>query len=268
MVQLPSRKVWPQQSDGSFELAEIQTRAARPGELDMLRDRWGCSYTPVAAGENGEAVAALVTAGNLELLWQHLVLTFPEHGLWPVVTDLEEYRGDPLGVLREFLAGPAEITEDAEAFFRRRYSDPDFRTYAVPHPPFTHLARFTTSGTRHRLAPADVPANYGLLVVPTTRPADIPAALGWLGGTNYDILGPDISAVLRSWEDRFGAVLMQLNPDFLTLQVPHPPTDPGEQVQAALEHYLFCPDNIEQGTQTFENYVPAIPALAWAFWWD
>ncbi|MGC7358384.1 DUF4253 domain-containing protein, partial [Mycobacteroides abscessus subsp. massiliense] len=58
-----------------------------------------------------------------------------------------------------------------------------------------------------------------LLLVPVARPADVPAALGWWGGTNYCLTGTDFTAVLRSWEDRFGAVLISIGFDTMTVRV-------------------------------------------------
>lgn len=61
--------------------------------------------------------------------------------------------------------------------------------------PITAAAESDLAGRRAHLA-----------LVPATRPADTLAVLGWRGTCNYhnDVVG--LSAVLRSWEDRFGAV--------------------------------------------------------------
>jgi hypothetical protein len=51
-------------------------------------------------------------------------------------------------------------------------------------------------------------ARIGL--VPAARPADILARLGWSGACNHGITGSELAAVLRSWEDRFGARLLEV----------------------------------------------------------
>ncbi|MCV7068680.1 DUF4253 domain-containing protein, partial [Mycolicibacterium farcinogenes] len=107
-----------------------------------------------------------------------------------------------------------------------------------------------------------------LLLVAVARPADVPAALGWWGGTNYCLSGADFSAVLRSWEDRFGAVLISIGFDTMTVQVGRRPVS-AEQFDALLrEHYAFCPDNINQGLppEVFRDG-PAEWDF-WNFWWD
>jgi hypothetical protein len=37
----------------------------------------------------------------------------------------------------------------------------------------------------------------------------------------------------------------------------------------AAEHYAFCPDNIDQGPGSIEDYAPGLVNLdRWDFWWD
>ena len=108
----------------------------------------------------------------------------------------------------------------------------------------------------------------GLLLVPVRRPADVPQALGWWGPANYDLSGADQSAVLRSWEDRFGAALVGLSFDVMRLAVSDPPTDPAQCDLLAREHYAFCPDNVDQGVGSLEDYTPVVSEDEWWFWWD
>ena len=49
------------------------------------------------------------------------------------------------------------------------------------------------------------------------------SSLGWLGAANYDYDAAEMSAVLRSWEERFGAV-----PVCLDFDVPHRVEPSGE----------------------------------------
>jgi hypothetical protein len=78
------------------------------------------------------------------------------------------------------------------------------------------------------------------------RPADAVALVGWLGAIN--VTGPaEVTAVLRSWEERFGAVLAGLRFDTLTLLVPHPPVDERQALPIAAEIAALCPDALWQG---------------------
>ena len=80
--------------------------------------------------------------------------------------------------------------------------------------------------------------------------------------------GADFSAVLRSWEDRFGTILVSIGFDTMTVQVGRR-TESEEQIDALLrEHYAFCPDNIDQRLrpEVLRLGLPERPY--WNFWWD
>ncbi|MCE3553611.1 DUF4253 domain-containing protein [Pseudonocardia sp. RS11V-5] len=114
--------------------------------------------------------------------------------------------------------------------------------------------------------------NSALAVVDASRPADVPAVVDWSGAANYDQDVAEISAVLRSWEERFGAVLVELDAATLILSVAAPPMTRQECETVAAEHFAFCPD--QQDPQdgrifTLRSYADLIRgARQWRFWWD
>jgi hypothetical protein len=79
-------------------------------------------------------------------------------------------------------------------------------------------------------------------LVPATRSADIPALMGTEVATNH-LRVAELSAVLRSWEDRFGARVVAVT-DGLYLSVAAPPLEWEHAEHLALEHLLICPDNL------------------------
>ncbi|GEC04705.1 hypothetical protein SSP24_23600 [Streptomyces spinoverrucosus] len=109
-----------------------------------------------------------------------------------------------------------------------------------------------------------------LALVPARRSADIPAAIGWSGPVNHEDDVARLCAVLRSWEDRFGVRVVALTFDQLILSVAAPPTTPAEAQAVAVEHYAFCPDNINQSsTPSLNAYAEQLMDLEiWSFWWD
>lgn len=110
-----------------------------------------------------------------------------------------------------------------------------------------------------------------LALVPARRSADIPAAIGWTGPVNHEDDVARLSAVLRSWEDRFGIRVVGLTFDQLVVSVAAPPTTQEEAEALAAEHFAFCPDNIQQGRHTTLSAYAAHQVLgqpAWTFWWD
>ncbi|MDV9177872.1 DUF4253 domain-containing protein, partial [Streptomyces sp. W16] len=105
------------------------------------------------------------------------------------------------------------------------------------------------------------------------RTADIPTALGWTGPAEHEGDTARLSAVLRSWEDRFGIRVLALGLDHLRVSVAVPPTTRAEAEAVAAEHFAFCPDNIwhgGDGDRTIAAYAEhqLLNQSAWHFWWD
>jgi hypothetical protein len=110
-------------------------------------------------------------------------------------------------------------------------------------------------------------ARLGL--VRCARPADAPALIGWTGPVNHENDTAKFSAVLRSWEERFGARLLMLGFDTMILSVAAPPRDLEHARLVAAEHLGFCPDNITQGSASLADYAAElVGAEQWEFWWD
>ncbi|GIF47160.1 uncharacterized protein DUF4253 [Asanoa ferruginea] len=104
----------------------------------------------------------------------------------------------------------------------------------------------------------------------SARGADAPADLAWGGPLNYENDTAQFSAVLRSWEERFGARVVGLGPAELYLSIAAPPTDADHALHVAAEHFAFCPDNVWQSnTDTLIRYAESLTNQAcWSFWWD
>lgn len=106
-------------------------------------------------------------------------------------------------------------------------------------------------------------------LVDTRRAADVPALLGWTGmiNTTNDIAA--ISAVLRSWEDRFGARLVTLGFDSLELAVAAPPTNSDRALRVAAEHLAFCRENFSKQPGDLRAFSQGlVNTPRWRFWWD
>ncbi|MBW1598844.1 DUF4253 domain-containing protein [Streptomyces sp. JJ38] len=110
-----------------------------------------------------------------------------------------------------------------------------------------------------------------LALVPAERNADVLAAIGWTGSLNHEDDPGVLSAVLRSWETRFGTRVVALTADQLTLSVAAPPTTPAEAEAVAAEHLAFCPDGVTRHHRT-NLHTYAAEAVrtrrTWAFRWD
>lgn len=222
--------------------ARTKIVAKAPGNLDIL-SAWGLPHTLVTNCLQ-RPLAALITSGSLAELYLKFLQDFHTTGLWPVCTDDPEHpwlQHHPL----------------------------DF-PFAPSQPPFpaTLRARPAESPPEILLCPGLAPPE-ALLLVPVRRPADVPAALNWSGSVRRNFNGNDISGCLRSWEDRYGAVITNIGADKLDVLVTHPPTTSEQSREIAEEIHAICPDIVSQGSTTTELLQALVEdSDTWYFWWD
>jgi hypothetical protein len=111
------------------------------------------------------------------------------------------------------------------------------------------------------------PARIGLAAA--SRPADVLPLIGWIGNTNWGTGTLPVAAVLRSWEDRFGARLLRIGFAQISLFATRPPRDLESIQLLAAEHLAFCNECGGLGLReisTITRYLMASPV--WTFWWD
>jgi Domain of unknown function (DUF4253) len=109
------------------------------------------------------------------------------------------------------------------------------------------------------------PARIGL--VPAVRPADILPRIGWAGACNHRTAS-ELAVVLRSWEDRFGARLLEVGFDDIRLLVSRPPQTLAAAQPIAAEHFAFS-DEAHKGLRRVGAIAHALVNNPfWDFWWD
>jgi hypothetical protein len=97
-----------------------------------------------------------------------------------------------------------------------------------------------------------------------------------MGATNHFVrdLGPAVlGAMMRSWEDRFGARLFRLGFDTMEFTVERPPASEASALAIAAEHFAFASTD---GFAAQPVPIHSIRSLAehildnpvWRFWWD
>jgi Domain of unknown function (DUF4253) len=122
------------------------------------------------------------------------------------------------------------------------------------------------STTARGRAIASLPASY-LALVPASRPADVPVQVGWQPSDTFDDARP-IAAVLRSWEDRFGARLLEMGAADIRLLVDRPPRTRQAAEAIAAEHFAFATES-GTGSGTISSIAAGlIDQPLWSFWWD
>ncbi|SOE03470.1 DUF4253 domain-containing protein [Blastococcus haudaquaticus] len=230
-----------------------------PGPLRLGSVRLGPGR-PVAAKEpRGDAPVVLwVTDQPVPApvsVWWRLVEQFPDTGLGPVLlqglydgsgrpwngefdpsTEIDVDLLDPHDVLADGWRGSVVPIDNPWA--------PGTGPLAPFGPAFPGLAPGGPAVDELAVAlPAGDPSRIGL--VSCRRPADAIALVGWSGAINVRTPA-DVSAVLRSWEDRFGAYLVGLGFATITLLVSRPPIDDDHAVHLAAEIAALCPDSLWQ----------------------
>jgi uncharacterized protein DUF4253 len=109
------------------------------------------------------------------------------------------------------------------------------------------------------------PKRIGL--VPATRPADVLPLIGWTPSDQSDAL--PIAAVVRSWEDRFGARLLEVGFAEFRLLAGRPPHSLEHAQRIAAEHFAFCDECAGQGLHDIPGITASLMQTPiWTFWWD
>jgi hypothetical protein len=85
-------------------------------------------------------------------------------------------------------------------------------------------------------------------------------------GWNYDISPDMIIARLKQWDAGFGLVLRGVAFDWVEAEFK---THPQDMLAFAKEVYEFCPDVVEQGTETVEALAEEMTRSNVLYlWWD
>lgn len=170
-----------------------------------------------------------------------LAQAFPQTGVWPLVWSSWEDPGstgpvDPGGMDNVNAIDVAEVLRRGWSGYAARHPDTelpfggDLPSLAPATPdrpgerwnPFWHL-------------PSSRAASGRLLLVPCNRPADAMRVMGDLGAINSSY----ISAVLRSWEERFAAVPIDVEPGRIWLAAGAPPRERGQAELFVAEYRGF-----------------------------
>jgi hypothetical protein len=76
-------------------------------------------------------------------------------------------------------------------------------------------------------------------------------------------------AMLRSWHERYGAELVSMGADTVELRVKQRPGTRDEALALAREHYAYCNDTVDQGTNDLATLAAILMVSDWwFFWWD
>lgn len=208
-------------------------------------------------------------------LWTRLRAEHPRSGLWPV---LLEDSVQPWSAGQVAPEPEAEIDHyRADAFMAEVWSDlienrvvdltPFGRDCPGPARPGELVADPGIVADWYAGVVAERRTPLGLAAV--KRGADALAVMGWQGAVHHNEWTVPLAAVVRSWEDRFGARIVGMGFNTLDLSVAAPPVTTEHALHVAAEHWTFCPESILQGPGTLIDYAEQLLGQnAWSFWWD
>jgi Domain of unknown function (DUF4253) len=203
-------------------------------------------------GASGEPTLWITSSGVKSPMgiWRALVLEFGLSGLWPVVFDGPapgQYVEIDSWVQPQQLVDQRSVQEILMSEWSKHWVG-DFPGQADEQ-----------SRLRALLESLEVPLEgskrVGLVAV--SRPADVPAAIGWFNQLDGNGACAH-SAILRSWEDRFGAYLVSLGKNTqgttLRLGVERSPRSEDQRRLLAGEMLAFCPGLAETNVAPSDSH--------------
>ncbi|WP_067887200.1 DUF4253 domain-containing protein [Nocardia vaccinii] len=191
--------------------------------------------------------------------WEPMFDDHPQTGLYPLLLD------ETIDIALLGTAPTADVIESVpgDQLIREYF---DFSGNGWPGFAPAHRLAVHPGYAAARLA-AEGADTARLALVPSVRSADTPALIGWTGAMDYTWDVEKISAVLRTWEDRFGIRVVRLGGTTLELSVAAPPSTITEARRITLEHAGFCP-SIWQEEVALNSYAAGlVKRPAWRFQW-
>ncbi len=107
-----------------------------------------------------------------------------------------------------------------------------------------------------------------IALVPTTTCWQVPAYLRF-GAWNECPQPEEHVALMKFWQQCWGAEVVGITRDVVEMRVGKPPSNKVDALKLAKQQYLYCPDIVDQGTQTLESLAACLlNGTSWFFWWD
>jgi Domain of unknown function (DUF4253) len=257
--------------EGELQLGSVRLPAGtwvRAGFEDRVPVAWVTHQAVPGAGRIWEALSALHPATGLVPFLLGSLSGEPSRP-W----DSEEFAApsdpalvghmDAAEVLAEMWDGemPSDEEEEEDEYWRQMHAP-----FSKQFPGLAPTANAPLTSTELNAVLGTLPASR-IGLVPAERPADVLPSIGWTPSDQSDAL--PISTVVRSWEDRFGARLLEVGFAEIRLLATRPPRTLADAQRLAAEQFAFCDECAGQGLHD----VPSISehllnSPIWTFWWD
>lgn len=175
-------------------------------------------------------------------LADRLIQAFPATGLWPV---LWGWPDEPPDAYCHGAIDLRTIETDPAAVLRAASEDP-FPGLAPGNPPGAVSIADIAEPLELLQAEQGIAAEWSLLLVPCNRPGDALAVLGHEFCTGFT--PAQLASVTRSWEERFSAVLVALDPTLTVFAVGAPPRSSEQALGLEAELSAAAPTQFEEIT--------------------
>ncbi len=230
---------------------------------------------------SGQSSATIVPFDQARAEWQRRADQFSKTGRWPLLIpvgfleDLAEPLEDPVP-LDTVLGAASQI--DGRRWMLEALSDlkqdakeegwaADIEEMVRPADP-SRLSVPPEANPGFYLESEKGVTQVGLVEIPLAAPWQIFAQLPF-GDWNEAPNDAIVTAVLKHWLERYGAVPFSRSQDYFELYLPKPISSPAIAADIAWEMMGFCPDIVDQGTETIHNLAQELlGSHTWFFWWD
>lgn len=200
-----------------------------------------------------------------------------ENGFWPAILLLDEYAAEWLEevVNAEYdrdaiIAGCGEngrsILQERFGEYMEDYEEDELDGLVGEETEGEVLNHFIGYCS---FADGKLEADTLLLELPVKNPWEI---IGYLpmGGWNECPAPEDMISICKYWYEKYGAVPAVFTHDVMEFYAPLG-LNGVDSIEAAKEHYAFCMDRVDQGTETYtisELAAGLEGSTVWYFWWD
>jgi hypothetical protein len=219
--------------------------------------------------------------------WQRLRDLVPISGHWPVLLGDD----DDLEMIRDNWEEPqrpaAEVLREAEVlaqdpnprawFYRQIRAERDEPLTAADLAP---EADDWPIGSWPRNARGNddfsIPDDFGgdpkprvyIALVPTQTSWHVPVLLNF-GNFNSCPAPAEHAAMLKHWNEKYGAEVVSMTHDVIETRVARPPKTRAAALALAKQQYAYCSDIVSQGVETLSRLAACLlNGRAWYFWWD
>lgn len=153
------------------------------------------------------------------------------------------------------------------AWFEKRASE-DEDYYEMPHGEWDEKAHKLDLSVHLSVMTRKPLKKVVIGIIPVEHSWAVPAYLK-LGGWN-ECPNPEVHlALMKKWEQEYGAKVACVSSDVIEFTVEQPPRTKEDAMKLAEEQFIYCADIVHQGVETIENLAATLMvSKVWYFWWD